>query len=178
MNLIKVAEFAKKAHDGVKRKYGDDDYVLHPARVASRVMLLPGVSEEMIAAAWLHDVLEDVPSVTYQMLKDEFGEKTADLVVELTNPSKGSRAHREARKRQDRDHIANVSREAKLIKLIDRIDNLRDMRDCGDDSFIILYGKESLMLAEVLKDTNKELYDELVETAIDLVHNATCKSLN
>ena len=52
--------FATAAHAaiGQKRKYSGDDYIVHPARVAS-IVTRHGGTDEMIAAAWLHDTVED-----------------------------------------------------------------------------------------------------------------------
>ena len=53
--------FAIAAHKAVgqKRKYTGDDYIVHPAEVAHIVDQVPGSTDEMVAAAWLHDVVED-----------------------------------------------------------------------------------------------------------------------
>ena len=57
--ILKAAALAVRAHEGQKRKYTGFPYITHPARVAGRVGILPVVTEEMVAAAYLHDVLED-----------------------------------------------------------------------------------------------------------------------
>jgi (p)ppGpp synthase/HD superfamily hydrolase len=60
MNLIiKAADLANIAHEGQKRKYNGRPYIEHLMRVAGRVTLLSDSTEEEIAAAWLHDVIED-----------------------------------------------------------------------------------------------------------------------
>lgn len=146
--IIKAAQFANLAHQGQVRKYTGRPYITHPARVASRVCLIPYATEEVVAAGWLHDVLEDC-SVTYADLHCDISPVVASLVKTLTNPSKGSKLPRAARKAMDREHLANVSPWAKVIKLIDRIDNLREMTQAPDD-FKKLYAKESLLLAEAL----------------------------
>lgn len=79
--------FAEAAHKGQVRKYTGEPYIAHPARVVDLLKLLGGeVSGEMIAAAWLHDVIEDTPS-EYRDLADAFGDVVATLVVELTKPN-------------------------------------------------------------------------------------------
>ena len=90
-NLEKVEEFARYAHRGQKRKYSDQDYITHPIEVARRVKDLYG-NMNMVAAALLHDVLEDT-DVTHDELRvwlhEEFRPEKAEaillLVVELTD---------------------------------------------------------------------------------------------
>lgn len=171
MNLImKAAELARKAHEGQKRKYNGTPYVRHPARVAARTALLPDATEEMVAAAFTHDVIEDT-SVTLEELIAQLGAVTGSLVDWMTNKSKitNPQANREERKRIDRERLGNAPREAKLIKLIDRIDNLSEM-DGSAGSFVALYVKESLLLAETIGDADPGLKKELIDTANALSH--------
>ena len=138
--IIKAATIAHNAHKGQFRKYGWKlPYIIHPIRVAGMTTIYYPKNAEMIAAAWLHDVLEDTQ---YSTLKEDFGEKIYELVCELTNPSKGLTLPRHQRKTLDREHIKNISREAKIIKLIDRIDNLLDVVE-GPKDFIELYSNVS-----------------------------------
>lgn len=162
MNLIlKAAAFARQAHDGKRRKYNDRPYIQHPARVAGRVAAHPGATEAMVAAAFLHDIVEDTPHTLDEVFA-EFGLEVARLVEELTNPSKGSKAPRRERKQIDRDHLAGVSREAKIIKLLDRIDNLQEMVE-APGNFRRKYCEETRLLAEVIGDADPELKAELLE---------------
>ena len=57
--ILRAAQFARQAHEGQRRKCNDRPYIEHPARVAARVTILPGATEAMVVAAWLHDVVED-----------------------------------------------------------------------------------------------------------------------
>lgn len=82
MNLIlKAAAFARQAHADQRRKYNDRPYIQHPARVAGRVAAHPQVTEAMVAAAFLHDVVEDTPH-TLDEVSAEFGPEVARLVLE------------------------------------------------------------------------------------------------
>lgn len=65
----------------------------------------------------------------------------------------------------DREHLQDCGLGVKLIKLIDRIDNLLEMDPA--DGFLVLYRQESLLLAEVLKDADEQLYQELVDLCQD-----------
>jgi (p)ppGpp synthase/HD superfamily hydrolase len=115
----------------------------------------------MVAAAFLHDVVEDTPH-TLGEVAAEFGPEVARLVEELTNPSKGSKASRSERKQQDREHLAEVSVEAKIIKLLDRIDNLHEMTE-APSGFRKKYCEESRLLVEVIGDVDPGLKAELLD---------------
>jgi len=163
MNIIlKAAAFARQAHAEQRRKYNDRPYIQHPARVAGRVAAHPRATEAMVAAAFLHDVVEDTPH-TLEEVSAEFGLEVARLVAELTNPSKGSKAPRRERKQLDRDHLAQVTLEAWIIKLLDRIDNLQEMVD-APGNFRRKYCEESRLLADVISDADPELKAELLDS--------------
>jgi len=163
--ILKAAAFAREAHEGQFRKYHKVPYIHHPARVAARVALLDGTSEEMVAAAFLHDILEDT-KVHMVQLEENFGTKITQLVIGLTSVSKGLvNTPREERKKMDREWLArNGTPEVKRIKMLDRIDNLRDMGG-ADEEFLKLYAKESILLAEAIGDTDLALKKELIEVA-------------
>ncbi len=116
----------------------------------------------MVAAALLHDVVEDTP-YTLDDVSAAFGSEVAGLVGELTKASKGSQASRRERKRQDRERLAQVSDEAKIIKLLDRIDNLQDMGD-APKAFRDKYCEESRLLVEAIGEVDPELRAELLDT--------------
>ena len=145
----KARYFATAAHAAVgqKRKYSDDDYIVHPIRVANLVKQYGG-TEDMIAAAYLHDVVEDT-DVTMDTITSLFGSVVAKYVSDLTDVSKPSDGNREARKTIDRLHTADASADAQFIKCADIIDNAYDIAD-HDPSFWRVYQREmSLLLDEM-----------------------------
>jgi guanosine-3',5'-bis(diphosphate) 3'-pyrophosphohydrolase len=163
--ILLAAELADLAHANQKRKWSGRPYIEHPMRVAGRVSLLEDVTEEEVAAAWLHDVFEDCPDFE-ESVKNGFPGRVQELVLELTNPSKKHpEISRKSRKALDRAHFVHVGRWAKIIKFVDRIDNIRDMSG-AERGFKRLYLDESLLLANVLLDhtdpVNKRLYLELM----------------
>lgn len=158
--ILRAARFARAAHEHQRRKWSEDAYVLHPGRVASRVSLLDGVSEDMVAAAWLHDVLEDTNALPSDLIS-VFGDKITKMVIALTNKSMGSKLLRAERKKIDREHLAMQSPEVKKIKMLDRIDNLRDIAG-ATDKFKYLYANESFLLVGAVGDADEVLKDELV----------------
>lgn len=124
----------------------------------------------MVAAAWLHDVVEDT-SVGLEEIRSLFGNGVADLVGWLTNPSKGMNLPRADRKRIDREHLAKAPREAKIIKMLDCLDNLSEMEAAPAD-FKKLYGEESLLLAHAIGDADPDIKSKVVTAATVLIASA------
>jgi (p)ppGpp synthase/HD superfamily hydrolase len=121
--------------------------------------------EDLIAAAVLHDVVEDC-NVSIQDLETQFGMPVAAVVEMLTNASKGLAAHRSDRKKADFNRISDASQDVRLVKLADRIDNIRDLAG-APPKFVELYLDESeALLALLWGRTDKALEVEL-EKAIE-----------
>jgi (p)ppGpp synthase/HD superfamily hydrolase len=102
----------------------------------------------MLAAAWLHDVVEDT-GVTIETIRAEFGVEVAELVGWLTDvsrPEHGNRAHRKA---LDRAHSAAAPAEAQTVKLADLISNTRSII-AHDVAFAKTYLEEKRLLLEVM----------------------------
>jgi len=93
--------------------------------VAETIIRIGG-SGEMIAAAYLHDVVEDT-QVSGSIIKEEFGTVVYELVMGLTDVSKPGDGNRKLRKSMDAVHTASASREVQIIKLADLIDNTTDI---------------------------------------------------
>jgi (p)ppGpp synthase/HD superfamily hydrolase len=149
--------FAKSAHEsiGQMRKYSGEPYIVHPRAVAEIVRGVPHTSE-MIAAAYLHDVVEDTP-VTLDEVRAEFGDAVAELVDWLTDVSRPGDGNRQTRKAIDLEHTAKAPPQAKTIKLADLIDNSLTISQ-RDPGFWPVYRREKLALLEVLKDGDPTLW--------------------
>ena len=111
--LLRVFKFAKAAHESVGqvRKYTADPYIVHPLAVAQMVHDVTQGDEHyesMVAAALLHDVVEDT-GTSAQVIFDRFGEDVARLVLMLTDVSLPENGNRAVRKAIDRAHIAKAS---------------------------------------------------------------------
>lgn len=155
-NLTKHAlRFATKAHEGQVRKYTGEPYINHPMAVAAIVATVEH-TPEMIAAAYLHDVVEDC-GVTLAEIKERFGGKVATLVAYLSDISTPYHGNREARKALDRQHIALAPSDAKTIKLADLIDNTKTIAAL-DPNFWKVYRGEKQRLLEVLTDGDLALW--------------------
>lgn len=148
IDLQDVLEFATKKHEGQFRDDGKP-YITHPIRVAKIVDEYKGKfsknREAIVAAALLHDTLEDTYT-SYRELKEHFGELVASMVMEVTTatcvPKLIGKGHYLAEKMQMMTNYALV------IKLADRLDNLRDIeltkkekreRTIDDTIFILQY---------------------------------------
>lgn len=163
--ILLAARIAVEAHRGQKRKWGyaDVPYITHPMRVAGRVAIHPRATEEMVAAAWLHDVIEDTRLNGNALLNMGVRLRAVGIVEEVTTRTQGMKASRAERKQIDREFLAKVSWEARALKLADRIDNLRETNNdkTAPQDFVQLYKAESKLLLGVLRGTDRELEDEL-----------------
>ena len=150
MNMVERARvFATAAHAAVKqvRKYTFEPYIVHPTVVANSVASVPH-TEVMLAAAWLHDTVEDT-GVTTLDIQIEFGNEVASLVSWLTDMSKPEDGNRAVRKAIDREHTAQAPAAAQTVKLADLISNSRSII-AHDPAFAKIYLEEKRMLLEVL----------------------------
>ena len=151
MTIVEKARiFATAAHGAVAqlRKYTNEPYIVHPAEVASIIDRVEGASAEMVAAAWLHDVVEDT-GVTNETIRAEFGAEVAELVGWLTDVSRPEQGNRAIRKAIDRAHSAMAPAEAQTVKLADLISNSRSIMQ-HDPEFAKTYLEEKRMLLEVM----------------------------
>ena len=123
--ITKAYELANKAHNGVCRRSGEP-YICHPLAVA-RLVLDLGMDSESIAAALLHDVVEDTPT-TLEDLKAAFGEEVALLVDGVTKLTKIQFSNIEELQAENlRKMLLAMSRDVRvmIIKLCDRLHNMR-----------------------------------------------------
>ena len=121
----KAFNFALKAHDGQKRASGKP-YFSHPLEVA-KLLANYGLSNEVIIAALLHDVVEDTP-VTSEEVKREFGEAVSHIVEGVTKLSKLADEDTPPRFEENlRKIFAAADKDIRVI-LIKIADNLHNMR--------------------------------------------------
>lgn len=129
--IREAAEFAAEAHKGAFRKGSQIPYIYHPMEVALIVAQMTS-DEEVIAAAYLHDVLEDT-DVTEAELEQRFGLRVLQLVAaETENKTRSWKERKETTIR----HLEAAPREVKLLALADKLSNMRttarDYLVCGD----------------------------------------------
>ena len=158
--INKAKMLAGKAHEGQFRKYSGLPYIVHPIEVATIVQTVEH-SEEMIAAALLHDVVEDT-DYSFEDIAKEVSPEVADLVKGLSDVSKPEDGNRKVRKAIDKDHLAEQNAEVQTIKLADVISNSQDIK-ANDPKFAKVYIEEMKALLEVLTKGDNTLYAKAKE---------------
>lgn len=149
-DLIKRAmQLASYAHRD--QKYGERPYVTHLADVVARVKTITQ-DPEIIAAAWLHDIIEDT-QVTYGDVEREFGKNVADMVWAVT----GVGHDRAAKMANAIEKIAKTPG-SELVKSADRLSNASASKDEKKMKLYQRYKDEHTNLAPVL-GTNKLAQD-------------------
>lgn len=181
MKIAKAAAYAAQKHNGQFRKDGVTPYFYHCAMVAyfvQKYCSYPGNYydiEDMICAAYLHDVVEDC-GVTFEEVESEFGETIAGYILGLTNvytKEAYPNMNRAARKRAEFLRIANLNHRVKSIKLADRLANIIDM-DTLEGGFKDKFIDETKMLLGVIREANQNMAS-LIEEKIN-VKNTTVSS--
>ncbi len=128
VSLIEKAYFiAKKAHEGQFR-FSGEPYIIHPVSVAIILYNL-GMDGESMAAALLHDVVEDT-DMTKENIQEEFGEDVANLVEGVTKLGKVPIFTKEEQQAENvRKMLMAMSQDIRviIIKLADRIHNMRTL---------------------------------------------------
>ncbi len=151
--------YATGAHAAVgqRHKHEQFPYATHLRSVAELVGRAGG-TPRMIAAAWLHDVVENT-ACTLEDLRTEFGDEVACYVDWLTDSSKDGDAEAKAK---EHARLAGAPVEAKAIKLADLIDNcstvLRYKPDIADN-----YLADKQQVARLVADGNRSLYEHAME---------------
>lgn len=162
--IKEAAEFAREAHRGMFRKGTDIPYIVHPVETAVIVAAFTD-DEEMIAAALLHDVVEDT-QVTGEELRQRFGPRVADLVLAETEDK--SRTWQE-RKAATLEHLKAAGRDVKILTLGDKLSNIRstasDYLVHGDRVFLRFNEKEKAKhawyywgIAKALEELKDSIY--------------------
>lgn len=120
--FIDAARFAAVRHSDQKRKgvYGEP-YINHLLEVAHLLSLEGIEDQEVLAAAVLHDAVEDV-GVTFDELEERFGKRVTSLVREVTDDM---RLNSELRKQIEVAEAPNMTEAAQAIKVADKLSNVR-----------------------------------------------------
>ena len=126
--ITKAFNFARKAHEGVRRLSGEP-YIMHPLAVAQIVCSEIGLGSTSICAALLHDVVEDT-DWTVEDLENVFGPKIAQIVDGLTKISGGIFGDKASAQAESfRKLLLTMSDDIRviLIKISDRLHNMRTL---------------------------------------------------
>ena len=153
--ISRAIEFVLEAHAG--QKYGDLPFWLHPAH-AAEVAEEHGLEDDVVAAIWLHDTLEDCPSVKLHHLFDLFGPFVAQAVWAVTNVP-GTRRERHP---MTYAKIRDYGPETVVVKLCDRIANVEwCLVPAGRKDLLKMYKKEYREFKKALQKEGE--YTELWE---------------
>lgn len=141
--VLKAFEFAKAAHNGVRRRSGEP-YILHPISVAQIVVQEIGLGYKSIVSALIHDVVEDT-EYTIEDIERLFGPKIASLVDGLTKIKSAFDSKTSGQAENFKRILLTLNDDVRviLIKLADRLHNMRTL------DFIPEY-KKSKILSETM----------------------------
>lgn len=178
--IKKAEEFSKKAHEGQFRKNKTKkgkkiQYFIHPQTVAKIVKEVKKSKriKDIIAAAYLHDVVEDVPEINHDKIKKEFGNLVSSLVKELTNEK--DKLELLGKEKYLKNKILNMSNWALIIKLADRLHNVQDVPklylygNYEEKKWSKNYAKQTSNILKELKEKRKlsiaqsKLVNEIIE---------------
>lgn len=133
----RAAKYAIDAHHNVGRKGKGFPYVIHPMEAAEIVATITD-DQEMLAAAMLHDVVEDT-DCTVEDIRREFGNRVAHLVAnesDLVVEGKTDSESWHERKQYAIDRLAAAERDIKIVAMGDKLSNMRaiarDYAEIGD----------------------------------------------
>ncbi|WP_311769627.1 HD domain-containing protein [Listeria rocourtiae] len=119
----RASDFAEQAHQMQRRKITGEPYFSHPRNVA-HLLRDAGFRDEVVAAGFLHDVVEDTP-VTLDEIRADFGDEVAELVASHTEDKLQPW---EARKSHTIEVVRTGTLEQKAIIVADKLDNLQSVK--------------------------------------------------
>lgn len=124
--LDRAIVFAVEAHRNTERRGKGFPYIVHPMEAVEIVATITN-DQELLAAAILHDTIEDT-DVTYEQLKREFGDRIADIVYAesdrfVEGVSEENSWH--ARKQAAITRLAEAPHDAKVVAMGDKLSNMR-----------------------------------------------------
>ncbi|HCV15742.1 MAG TPA: GTP pyrophosphokinase [Rikenellaceae bacterium] len=125
--VLKAFDFAKAAHNGVRRRSGEP-YIIHPISVAQIVVQEIGLGYKSIVAALVHDVVEDT-EYTLEDIERLFGAKVASLVDGLTKIKSAIDSKTSGQAENFKRILLTLNDDVRviLIKLADRLHNMRTL---------------------------------------------------
>jgi (p)ppGpp synthase/HD superfamily hydrolase len=163
--LDKIRDFADHAHGEQTRKYTPDRYIVHPVRVMNTCREYTA-DIAILAAALLHDVLEDTPvsreeikSFLTTLMDNGKASQTLSLVEDLTDQftkENYPQLNRKNRKIKEAERLATIHPDAQTIKYADLMDNAKDIA-IHDRHFAGVFLNEARKLIQKMDRGNKDL---------------------
>ena len=145
--LDRAIIFAVKAHAGTERRGKGYPYIVHPLEAVEIVSTMTS-DQELLAAAALHDTVEDT-DVTVEQIREEFGPRVASLVADESDEMPEGVSEEDSwhsRKRAAIDRLSKASHDAKIVALGDKLSNMRaiarDYELKGDELWNIFHAKD------------------------------------
>ena len=145
--LDRAIIFAVKAHAGTERRGKGFPYIVHPLEAVEIVATITP-DQELLAAAALHDVVEDT-DVSVDEIRAEFGDRIAALVAAESDTFEEGVSEEDSwhsRKRAAIERLASASHDAKIVALGDKLSNMRaiarDWAVKGDSFWNIFHAKD------------------------------------
>jgi len=156
---LAALRFAENAHQGQYR-LGGEPYIHHCVRVAGYARLYIKHVGLYVPAAYMHDVLEDCPHISYEDINKSFGVLIADTVQDLTNQftsEKCPNLKRRERKIREHERLAQVNNISQQIKLCDRLDNVTTKLYTLDHGLSKRYVEETISLLDHIGIANPNI---------------------
>ena len=145
--LDKAIVFAVNAHHNTERRGKGFPYIVHPME-AMEIVATITPDQELLAAAALHDTIEDT-DVTVEQIREAFGERVAELVHSESDQMPEGVTEEDSwhdRKQAAIDRLAAASHDAKIVAMGDKLSNMRaiwrDYQQKGDQLWQIFHVKD------------------------------------
>ena len=164
--LDRAILFATRAHAGTERRGKGFPYIVHPLEAMAIVATMTP-DQELLAAAVLHDVVEDT-DYTVEDIRAVFGDRIAEIVAaesdsQMDGDPSGNWHYRKA---LALEHLAAASRDIKMVALGDKLSNMRaiarDYASQGESFWQLFHAKDPAEHAwryRALADALRELSD-------------------
>ena len=145
--LDRAIMFAVRAHAGTERRGKGFPYIVHPMEAMEIVATMTS-DQELLAAAALHDTVEDT-DVTVEQIRAEFGDRIASLVASESDTFEQGVSEEDswhARKQAAIDRLSSAPHDAKIVALGDKLSNMRaiarDYAMQGDKLWNLFHAKD------------------------------------
>ena len=186
--LDRAIIFAVRAHAGTERRGKGFPYIVHPMEAVEIVATITP-DQELLAAAALHDTIEDT-DVTEEQIRTEFGERIAELVASESDVFPEGMSESESwqlRKQAAIDRLAAASHDAKIVAMGDKLSNMRaiarDYATKGDALWKIFHVSDKALhewhyrgLLEALRELEDTFAFREFEQLVNQVFNGTAKN--
>ncbi len=145
--LDRAIMFAVRAHAGTERRGKGFPYIVHPMEAMEIVATMTS-DQELLAAAALHDTVEDT-DITVEQIRAEFGDRIASLVASESDAFEQGVSEEDswhARKQAAIDRLSSAPHDAKIVALGDKLSNMRaiarDYAMQGDKLWNLFHAKD------------------------------------